>query len=308
MTKQNLVLMVFVACFLGMDSVARDKINGFDVSNASVPVKEIYSGGPPKDGIPAIDHPVFLDARNAKFMAESARVIGVSRHGYAKAYPISILNWHEIVNDIIGSEPIVISYCPLCGTGMVFAANDALTFGVSGLLYNSDVLMYDRQSESLWSQLKMEAISGRHLGQKLDLLPASHTTWSDWLSRYPTTKVLSEPTGFHREYDRDPYAEYSLSSRLFFPVSSLDHRYHPKEQVIGVTIGDRAWAWPFAELSLSSGIVKDEVAGHKVEVHYDSVARTGRVIKEGGQEIPSTIAYWFAWMSFYPASQVYNAP
>ena len=152
--------MLFFACLLSVDSFARNTINGFDVGNASIPVDEILPGGPPRDGIPAIDNPVFMDAQKATFLSEDDRVIGIARHGITRAYPIAILNWHEIVNDRIGQESIVVTYCPLCGTGMVFAAGSALSFGVSGLLYNSDVLMYDRQTDSLWSQLKMEAVSG----------------------------------------------------------------------------------------------------------------------------------------------------
>jgi len=291
-----------------VDSFARNTINGFDVGNASIPVAEILPGGPPRDGIPAIDNPVFMDAQKATFLSDDDRVIGITRHGITRAYPIAILNWHEIVNDRIGQESIVVTYCPLCGTGMVFAAGSALSFGVSGLLYNSDVLMYDRQTDSLWSQLKMEAVSGKRLGQELELLPASHTTWGDWLKRHPTTRVLSNQTGFDRDYDRNPYAQYSQSSRLFFPISSSDVRYHPKEQVIGISIGDKSWAWPFVELSQSPGVVSDEIAGQKVEVHYNSAARTGSVFTDDGEEIPSTIAYWFAWISFYPESRVYKVP
>jgi hypothetical protein len=235
-------------------------------------------------------------------------VIGIARNGEARAYPIAIMNWHEIVNDEIGDESIVVTYCPLCGTGMIFLAPPGLDYGVSGLLYNSDVLLYDRQSESLWSQIKMQAVSGKRLGENLQLLPASHTSWAEWRARHPHTQVLSERTGARRDYDRNPYEGYSTSRKLFFPVSSRDKRYHPKEQVIAVKIGEQAWVWPFAELARSSGVVEDEVAGQKVVVRYNGEARSGGVFLEDGKEIPSTIAYWFAWISFYPASDVYRAP
>jgi hypothetical protein len=283
-------------------------LNGFDVSNATIPVAEILPGGPPRDGIPALDEPVFLAARDAGFLSPTDRVIGIVRAGEARAYPIAILNWHEIVNDRIGAEAVAVTYCPLCGTGMIFSAGDDLSFGVSGLLYNSDVLMYDRETESLWSQLKMEAVTGSRRGQTLDLLPASHTTWSDWVARHPDTRVLSDRTGFDRDYSLDPYAEYRQSSHLYFPVSGDDGRYHPKEQVIGVTLGGESFAWPFVELSRSTGAVKDRIAGQVVEVRFDSAARTGAVFTQAGEEIPSTIAYWFAWISFYPESRVYRAP
>ena len=306
--KKSVLVLAFLAGIVSLNSGARDSKNGFDVANASIPVEEILSGGPAKDGIPAIDTPRFVGAHEAGFLSDDDRVIGIALHDRAKAYPIAIMNWHEIVNDQIGPQPIVVSYCPLCGTGMIFAAPDRLDFGVSGLLYNSDVLLYDRQSESLWSQIKMEAVAGSRLGQKLELLPASHTTWAEWRARHPHTQVLSEQTGARRDYDRNPYAGYSTSRDLFFPVSSRDKRYHPKEQVIGVKIGEQAWVWPFAELARSSGVVKDEVAGQKVVVRFNSEARSGGVFLEDGKEIPSTTAYWFAWISFYPDSDVYRAP
>lgn len=124
----------------------------------------------------------------------------VRLNGQAKVYPIAILNWHEIVNDRIGGKPIVVSYCPLCGTAMVFNANakGIRTFGVSGLLYHSDVLVYDRESQSLWSQILQQAVTGPVAGTRLELLPASHTSWQEWSARYPNTQVLSRDTGYHR--------------------------------------------------------------------------------------------------------------
>ena len=135
---------------------------GFDTSRHSIPVDDIYDGGPGKDGIPAILHPKFISAEEADqtFLKKSDRILGIVQNGQAKAYPIKILNWHEIVNDRIGGASIVVTYCPLCGTGMVFDTKvngRELTFGVSGLLYQSDMLLYDHQTESLWSQIKSEA-------------------------------------------------------------------------------------------------------------------------------------------------------
>lgn len=282
-------------------------MNGFNLGNASIPVQEILSGGPPRDGIPAIDRPRFVSAGEADTLGPDDRVIGIHRNGEARAYPIAILNWHEIVNDRIGDEPIVVTFCPLCGTGMVFASPANLDFGVSGLLYNSDVLLYDRQSESLWSQIEMEAVSGKRLGQKLQLLPASHTSWQDWLNRYPRSKVLAEPRGSTRNYKRNPYAGYARSRDLYFPVSNRDRRYHPKEQVIGVAVGDEAKAWPFAELAKSAAEFTDTLAGQPVTVRYNSEARSGGVFAADGEEIPSVIAFWFAWMSFHPQAEVYRA-
>jgi len=138
-------------------------LNGFDLSGALIPVRDIESGGPPRDGIPSIDDPRFVGASKASFLAPEDRVLGVAIEGEAKAYPVAILNWHEIVNDRSLDQNFVVTYCPLCGSGMVFVADvgeRALSFGVSGLLYNSDMLLYDRNTESLWSQLLAKAVSG----------------------------------------------------------------------------------------------------------------------------------------------------
>ncbi|MEE4378821.1 MAG: DUF3179 domain-containing protein, partial [Candidatus Competibacteraceae bacterium] len=229
--------------------------NGFDLTEALIPAQEILSGGPARDGIPAIDNPVFVSAQQADYLEDDDRVLGIARNGVAKAYPIPILNWHEIVNDRVGEEPIAITFCPLCGTGMAFEATvngKVRSFGVSGLLYNSDVLLYDRESESLWSQIARQAVSGPMKGTELAMVPASHTSWRNWRDRYPETQVLSQETGHRRNYDRNPYADYEQSSTLFFPVAHSDKRYHPKERVIGLTLNDQTKAYPFVELAKSS--------------------------------------------------------
>lgn len=305
--KNYVFAWVMVALFASAVADART-LNGFNVGDASIPVTEILSGGPPRDGIPALDDPVFVNAQEAVKLSADDPVIGIARHGIAKAYPVAILNWHEIVNDRIGPDSIVVTYCPLCGTGMVFSVEEDLNFGVSGLLYNSNVLMYDHQTESLWSQLKMEAVAGKRRGEKLELLPASHTTWNKWVAQHPESLVLSERTGYERDYTNDPYWVYRRSSDVLFPFSSREKSYHLKELVIGVTTDDEAWAWPFVELARSDGPVTGEVDGQRVEVRFNTDARTGAIFNEAGEEIASTIAYWFAWISFYPDSKVYQAP
>jgi len=144
--------------------------NGFDLSDPLIPSEEILHGQPPRDGIPAIDHPCFITAKHVKFLKKQDRILGIERNGILKTYPIRILDYHEIVNDQFGKEAIVFTYYPLCGTGMAFKATVSginLNFGVSGLLYNSDVLLYDRNTRSLWSQIKSQAISGTLKGKRL---------------------------------------------------------------------------------------------------------------------------------------------
>jgi len=288
--------------------------NGFDIGDALVPASRILSGGPGRDGIPSIDRPRFVKAERANFLRDDDRVLGLEMGGEAKAYPIAILNWHEIVNDRIDGRPVVITFCPLCGTGMGFDAEVAgktRQFGVSGLLYNSDVLLYDRQSESLWSQVKMQAISGPLKGKKLTLLPLAHTTWGDWRARHPEGMVLSTKTGYSRNYRRDPYAGYEKRRDIMFPTGTLDRRYHPKERVMGLIIGDTVRAYPFQELDRAVGksaenSFTETVGGAKISVYFDANSQSARVVNEQGKEIPTVIAFWFAWTSFHPQTEVFT--
>ena len=285
--------------------------NGFDLSDALAPAAEIHGGGPARDGIPALDQPRFVVAAEADFLAPEDRVLGMTRHGIAKTYPLAILNWHEVVNDRFGTEPVVITFCPLCGTGMAFLAtvgDQTLDFGVSGLLYNSDVLLYDRQTESLWSQLLTTAITGPLKGRRLTMLPISHTSWADWRQRYPDTLVLSPETGHFRDYDRDPYAGYAHSEQVMFPLRFKNQRFHPKEPVIGLELEGRFKAYPFTELARAETPLQDRIGERVVRVEFDAAHRSGRVLDQAGQEIPSVIAFWFAWYAFHPETEVFAAP
>jgi hypothetical protein len=287
-------------------------LNGFDLSNASIPPRDIVAGGPPRDGIPSIDDPKFLPADRAGFLADEDRVLGIDINGQAKAYPISILNWHEVVNDRNGSQHFVVTFCPLCGTGMVFASNvgeGALVFGVSGLLYNSDVLLFDRNSESLWSQILGEAVSGPLKGAPLPQLPARHTSWAAWRAEHPETLVLSTDTGFRRDYARSPYRGYERSPRLYFSVANRAPRdYHPKAWVMGVDIGGTRKAYPFEELqALGKDRFEDELNGTRLIVHWDEAANSAHVTDVDGNELPSTIGFWFAWYAFFPETAVFKA-
>lgn len=284
--------------------------NGFDVSNSSIPVSQIHRGGPPRDGIPAIDTPQFIPAGQARHLKPRDRVLGLSRNGLSKAYPIAIMNWHEIVNDDIGGEAVVVTFCPLCGTGMAFSARAGgrrLNFGVSGLLYNSDVLFYDRETESLWSQLLTRAVSGPLRDTALNLIALEHTTWGDWHTRHPDTLVLSRDTGFGRDYNRDPYAGYEDSRGLFFPVAHRDPRYHPKERLLGVEVEGRFKAYPFAELSKTNGVVRDKVNGMALEIRYDRDSHSARAFDARGETVPAITAFWFAWTAFHPETAVFKA-
>jgi hypothetical protein len=190
-------------------------------SNDRLEQTSLISGGVSKDAIPSIDNPQFVNASQAQFMDKDDKVIGIVSHGQAKAYPIKIMNYHEIVNDNINGKPIAVTYCPLCDTTPVYIRRvngDKLTFGVSGRLYESCLVMYDRQSNSYWNQPWGVAIEGQRQNQKLKQLPSFKTTWAKWQHQHPDTLVMTEENKYERHYGSDPYKRYKQSERLMFEV------------------------------------------------------------------------------------------
>ncbi|MFD2515819.1 DUF3179 domain-containing protein [Pontibacter locisalis] len=286
-------------------------LNGFEIIDPTVLIGEIYEGTPNRDNIPAISNPEYVTAANADFMNPSDEVIGISINQDVKAYPIKILTWHEIVNDVVGGKPVVISYCPLCNSAYVFSReiNDSLlTFGVSGLLYNSNVVMYDHQTESLWSQVKAEAISGKMKGAELPQVAATSTTWEGWLSQHPDTEVLSTNTGYNRDYNRSPYGDYTGSKEIMFPVQETSDRYHPKTLVAGIEIDGAYKAYPFPELrKAASDTVKDTYKGQELSIRFDEKANSVTVKQENGEKVIVNQMYWFAWYAFHPETAVFEA-
>lgn len=284
--------------------------NGFDVDGALVPEEQILQGGPPRDGIPAIDNPEFVSPAEANFLQDRDRVLGMDLHGIKKAYPIKILNHHEIVNDRFGDRKIVVTFCPLCGTGIAFAPEvngETLQFGVSGLLYNSDMLLYDRKTDSLWSQILGKAISGPLRGSRLRTLPITHTTWADWRDRHRDTSVLSTRTGHFRNYQRSPYGDYTSNDKVYFPISHQSRRYHPKERVIGIEVNGKFRAYPFSELGKSSGRITERLNGITVSITFDKTNGSGRA-ESNGKPVQQMTAFWFAWYAFHPDTSVYTSP
>ncbi len=283
-------------------------LNGFTLSDLRIPLEEIYHGGPPRDGIPSIDHPVFHLPASSDIRPRD-QVLGVVYNGVAKAYPIRIMDWHEIVNDEFDGNKVVVTYCPLCGSGMSFEADinsQSKTFGVSGLLYNSDVLLYDRETESLWSQIKSEAVSGPESGTMLKLVPTYFTTWGEWEKRYPASLVLSSQTGFDRDYSHSPYNSYEWDQQLMFPVSKESEILKRKDKVIGVTVNGKHKAYPIKSLNKSDQSTWQDVIGDKkLSLIYDASSEVLIVTDRGGQVVPSTTMYWFAWYAFHPDTEVF---
>lgn len=303
-------LLPIIGCLLLSPFAPAQPMNGFDLSDALVPAEQVLFGGPGKGGIPAIDQPDFIAAGSATHLRDDDPVLGIVHQGIARAYPIAILNWHEVVNDRYGDEAVAVTYCPLCGTGMAFVATGAgrkLDFGVSGLLYNSDVLLYDRQTNSLWSQILAMAISGPMKSTQLAMLPVTHTSWAEWKARQPDSRVLSPATGYVRPYLRDPYAGYASSPDLLFSVAFRAQGLHPKERVIGLRIAGAAKAYPFVELAKTSGVVDDRVGGRSVTIRFDRKTATAIAVDDAGRQLPAIVGYWFAWYAFHPETERYEA-
>lgn len=292
-------------------TVNAKEINGFGLDDALIPPTQIFSGGPDKDGIPSLDNPEFVKVQDADFIKDEDRVLGITINGVSKAYPVKILNWHEIVNDSIREVFFTITYCPLCGSGVAFDSSidgQVLSFGVSGLLYNSDVLLYDRETESLWSQLLSKAVTGKHRGESLKMLPVKHTTWADWKHFHPATLVLSKNTGYKRSYSRDPYSGYEQSQYLYFPVfNKAPKKYHPKEKVLGLVSEDTYKAYPFIELNKhNKESFVDSVNGKSFTIHWDKKEQSGYLLDEDGFVVPVVQSYWFAWYAFHPETIVFT--
>lgn len=247
-----------------------------------IPLASIRSGGPPKDGIPAIDAPRFAGSDTWDDLGYDGDnlVIGVEVNGTRRAYPFQVLVWHEIVNDVIAGKPLLVTYCPLCGTGIVFErelAGEAVEFGVSGQLYNSDLLMYDRKTDSLWSQVTGTAVVGDLAGTALPFYPSEIMTWDDWQQTYPDSEVLTTDTGFSRDYNTDPYGGYYTDGNLMFPVAGLDARLPVKERVTGVEVDGPVYGTYPDSAVIEHGPVNDLVGETPLLVVADP--QTGNTVR-----------------------------
>ncbi|WP_083330937.1 DUF3179 domain-containing protein [Halofilum ochraceum] len=288
--------------------------------------------GASKDGIPSIDDPVFQDAEAADaFLDDNDRVIGIYINGEARAYPQRILVWHEIVNDTVAGDPVSVTYCPLTGTGLGFHRN-GVEFGVSGKLLNSNLVMYDRETESRWPQILAAGISGPLAGEGLREFRTVFTEWGRWKERYPDTRVLSTDTGIMRNYQQDPYGNYNPvngyyapdSSRMF-PVMNDSDRYPPKQEVLGFRGRDHAVAVDLGTLR-DAGVIERRIDGTRYVIIHDPGLDTGWVYRGDAAIDPGAIdfgpegprfdgrnemepvnafrAMWFAWAAFYPDTAV----
>jgi len=277
----------------------------------SIPTEEILSGGPGKDGIPSIDKPQFISPVEAdEFLDTESVGLGFVWKGEARFYPYQILVWHELVNDTVQGDPVLITYCPLCATGIVFERKvngQAAEFGVSGLLWQSNLLMYNRTSnpdeESLWSQVLGEAVLGEATGQRLQVLSADTVKYGAWKQAHPETKVLSQDTGTFRSYGADPYGSYYTDESVSFGATFNDNRLHPKEFVLGVEINGQFKA--YQEKVIPVGTTTDNFAGQELTITKDSTGIV-RIVDEQGKDVRIIAGFWFSWLAVHPETELYK--
>ena len=269
-----------------------------DFSRHEVPLNEFLSGGPGKDGIPAIDEPKFQPIAEVDWLEDPEPVIAFGIGDEWRAYPIQILIWHEIVNDTVAGTPVAVTFCPLCHTAIVFDGTvdgTVLDFGVSGNLRHSDLVMYDRQTESWWQQATGRGIVGSYTGTALEFLPSQLISWAQFRELHPEGVVLSRDTGHVRSYGSNPYAGYDRVDSNPFLLDDrtlIDGRLNPKVRIVGVVIGEDEVAYPLPELA-KVGVVNDTVGGEPIVVLWvpGTVSGLGAATVAGGEEVGTAVVF-----------------
>ena len=272
---------------------------------------KIRGGGPPKDGIPSIDNPKFVSVDEADEWIEGNELILVMEHkGEKRIYPLQIMVWHEIVNDNIAGDPILITYCPLCGSGIAYERTidgGAVEFGTSGKLYNSNLVMYDRLTDTYWSQIDGVAIVGELTGSELTDISIDTVSWGEYteFAENRDAQVLSQDTGFSREYGRDPYGNYYTDSFLIFPVEQEDNRVHAKTVIFGIEVDGAYTAYRESDL-LENSEITDVVNGVNVKVTREADGIVTIINLDTQEEIVKERDFWFAWYAFHPETSLYG--
>lgn len=289
-------------------------INGFLVDDTAVPVEHLVRAAPAKDSINSIDSPTFVAADEVDFLTDEDEVFSVTVEGTTRAYPLRVLVWHEVVNDRFGDQPVAMTYCALTGSGVAFdpgenADGTPREFGVSGVLYNSCLLFYDRATESLWSQLKMMGVSKDFVEEPLAQIPTRRMTWAAWREAFPDGEVLTIDTGMENDYMGEwPYGDYADQKETIFPfdISPDRNEFETKERMIAMVEGWAARAWPLEALK-KRGQMFDAIGARPIQVTYNE--KTDDVVITDittGKEVPHVSVFWFAWQAFYPDSSVWR--
>jgi hypothetical protein len=269
-----------------------------DPSNPAFPpplvnVDEIVSGGPPPDGIPAIDDPKFIPIGEVTTLEDQEPVVAFELDGDARAYPLEVLMWHEIVNDTVAGVPVAVTYCPLCNTAVVFdrrLGDRVLDFGTSGKLYNSALVMYDRQTESLWAHFTAQSLAGVLSGQELDTYPAQIVSWASWRDAHPDGRVLSRDTGYARDYGTNPYLGYDdVDEQPFLFRGEVDGRLAAMERIVAIGRGDDPVAVRLDPLD-DAGVIDVNIGGEPVTVWHlpGTASALDQVDTAAGRDVGAT--------------------
>lgn len=290
-----------------------------DFSKHSVPFEDIFSGGPPKDGIPAIDTPRFVLVAEVSDLSDTEPVIGVVHNGIAKAYPLRVLMWHEIVNDTIGGLPVAVTFCPLCNAAIVFERRHngkTLDFGTTGKLRNSDLVMYDRQTESWWQQFLGQGIVGDMTGETLDIVPSRLESWRNFKNRAPDGLVLVPEDPASRAYGANPYVGYDTLPQPFLYRGDLPDGIPPLARVLSLEDRKQAWSLEYlrqkGEISLDNGIIIRWTPGQTSALDHSDITKsrdignvTVRQTDAGGtRDLPYFIDFAFSFSAFHPGMPI----
>lgn len=348
------VMLLMFSVFFGCDNVEDSNVVGNNQNNPGnsdwlIPSNEIFDGGPGKDGIPALTNPNLTDINSISYLNDNDLVIIVKEGEEVRIYPHPILDWHEIINDKIGNRSFALTYCPLTGSGISWNRiidGVETTFGVSGLLYNTNLIPYDRLTNSNWSQMKMQSVNGKLISTLAKTFPIIETSWLTARTLYQNSRVVSTNTGHSRNYGQYPYGNYRTNhSSLIFPVNNTDNRLNAKERVLGVFNNSLQKAYRILDFQEPSVFI-DEFGGTRFLVygdnknnlitafelnnsflektfkksslslpfiieddsgnHYDIFGKSRESGKPNLITAKSFIAYWFAWAAFYPNTELYK--
>ncbi|MAG52964.1 MAG: hypothetical protein CMH62_03310 [Nanoarchaeota archaeon] len=283
---------------------------------------KIRGGGPTKGGI-GIDKGIpSLAKENIKFISvqeadewiqDNELVLSLLYKNEKRVYPLQIMVWHEIANDIVAGDPIIVTYCPLCGSGIAYESiiernglKEVSRFGTSGKLFNSNLIMYDEKTDTYWQQIDGKAIVGELTGQELTEISIDTVIWRDWKEAHPDSKVLSQETGMKRNYGRDPYGSYYEDSFLIFPIENSDDRIHPKQVIFGIEINGKHKAYQETDLVLADGKIEDTFNGVNILLERDDAGTIKITNQDTKEEIIKERDFWFAWYAFHPETELYK--
>ena len=278
---------------------------------------DIKGGGPRKGGIgfdrgiPALDETNirYVSVSDAdKWIQDNELVLALEHNNVKRVYPLQIMTWHEIVNDVVGGDPIAVTYCPLCGSGIAYfrvIEGEPVKFGTSGKLFNSNLVMYDDKTDTYWQQIEGKAIVGELTGFELKAVSVDTVVWRDYKKLNPDAEVLSQDTGINRDYGRDPYGSYYEDSFLLFPVENQDDRVHPKTVIFGVEINNKFKAYREDDLK-KVGVIEDEFSGIGIKLERDDAGIVKITNLDTGEEIIKERDFWFAWYAFHPDTELYS--